>query len=520
MKLKFSIIQLLSYSIILLFAVPLKAQVTIGAQKAPHSYSVLELASAKGGLRLPMLNTSERDALNLTSDSTEANGLFIYNTDINCVEFWSDSTWIDLCSNTPSSSTPNSISLISAVGTDAQIVCGGTAITPITYAITGATDAKFIGLPAGVTGSWTRGSNTIIISGRPVTSGNYIVILTGGSESGMAIGTITVNQILSAISGSNGVTKGATDLIYSVAPVPGVTTYTWTVPEDWSITAGQGTDSIKVTAGTTEGAAGAITVSTNNGNCTGTSTLSVSVGCPVKTSSGGWLTFMCYNLGAATAVQSLSPADQAKYATPADEYGDLYQWGRQADGHQLRSNTVTNGGAVNGGTDSRDISYDDNSQIPVGDMWYGVPVYFKGGIYDWHGNSRNFINDNLWNFSVYPDNNPCPSGWRVPTTTELQCINDNTTTYNTWSWNASGTRGYLITPSGSSVPTLFLPAAGYRVSNYGEIYEVGTGGYYWSTSVTVSDTNAYSLSFNSSAVNPNNNNGRANAFSVRCIADQ
>jgi len=64
--------------------------VTIGAQKAPHSYSVLELASKKGGLRLPMLNISERDALKLTSDSTEANGLFIYNTDINCVEFWSN----------------------------------------------------------------------------------------------------------------------------------------------------------------------------------------------------------------------------------------------------------------------------------------------------------------------------------------------------------------------------------------------------------------------------------------------
>jgi len=34
------------------FALPLKAQVTIGAQKAPHSYSVLELESTKGGFRL------------------------------------------------------------------------------------------------------------------------------------------------------------------------------------------------------------------------------------------------------------------------------------------------------------------------------------------------------------------------------------------------------------------------------------------------------------------------------------
>jgi len=98
-----------------------------------------------------MLSNSERDALKLTSDSTEAGGLVIYNTDIDCVEFWSDGKWIDLCNNTSPNLLTNNISLTSGAGTDAQTVCGGTAITPVTYSTTGATGATIIGLPAGVT---------------------------------------------------------------------------------------------------------------------------------------------------------------------------------------------------------------------------------------------------------------------------------------------------------------------------------------------------------------------------------
>jgi len=525
MNLKLSIVNYqLSIILLLFFSLPLKAQVTIGAQKAPHSYSVLELMSAKG-LRLPMLSNSERDDLKLTPDSTEASGLVIYNTDIDCVEFWSGNKWIDLCNNTaPAFTTNNSITLTSAAGTDAQTVCGGTAITSITYSTTGATGATFIGLPAGVTGSWNAG--VVTISGAPTTSGNYIVVLTGGSGSGMAVGTITVNQVLSAISGNNGVTKGATDLIYSVTPVSGVTAYTWSVPTDWSITDGLGTNSITVTAGSTDGPAGAITVRANNGNCTNTSTLAVSVGCPVKTVSGNWLTFMCYNLGATITVQSMTPAQQANYATPEDEYGDLYQWGRQADGHELRNATP-----VDGGTDSRVIAYDSNSQIPVGDIWYGVPVYFTDGIMDWHGNGAD-PNPKLWD-GTYPANNPCPNGWRVPTTKEWQSIFKGDTiptsipatgymssSGNTWKWaskNSYSNPGYLVIPSGSSEPTLFLPAAGGRLGGSGVIPDEGTSGYYWSSSNN--GIYGYCIANYGTSVFPGQLATSAAAYSIRCVSE-
>ena len=43
----------------------------------------------------------------------------------------------------------------------------------------------------------------------------------------------------------------------------------------------------------------------------------------------------------------------------------------------------------------------------------------------------------------------------------------------------------------------------------------GTNGNYWSSSPN--GTNGYNLNFNSTAINPSNNNNRANGFSVRCF---
>ena len=90
--------------------------------------------------------------------------------------------------------TPNNTStLSSAVGTDAQTKCINTALTNITYGITGATGIGTpINLPIGVTATW--GSNTITISGTPTSSGtfNYSIPLSGGCGNLSATGTINV----------------------------------------------------------------------------------------------------------------------------------------------------------------------------------------------------------------------------------------------------------------------------------------------------------------------------------------
>ena len=61
-----------------------------------------------------------------------------------------------------------------------------------------------------------------------------------------------------------------------------------------------------------------------------------------------------------------------------------------------------------------------------------------------------------------------------------------------------------------------LVSAGYRARASGSVTNAGSNGYYWSAASN-SATNAYNLNFNSGNVNPQNNNNRANGFSVRPV---
>ena len=79
-------------------------------------------------------------------------------------------------------------------GSSNQTLCANTALTPITYSVTGGgTSATVSGLPSGVTGSYSGGFFTI--SGTPTVSGtfNYTVTTTGTCTQTTATGTITVN---------------------------------------------------------------------------------------------------------------------------------------------------------------------------------------------------------------------------------------------------------------------------------------------------------------------------------------
>ncbi len=95
---------------------------------------------------------------------------------------------------------PPSITLSSAVGTNNQSVCLGNTVTPITYTTAGGvTGANTSGLPAGVTGTYSGGSNgTYSISGTPSATGtfNYTITTTGGVAT--ATGSIIVNALPAA----------------------------------------------------------------------------------------------------------------------------------------------------------------------------------------------------------------------------------------------------------------------------------------------------------------------------------
>ena len=97
----------------------------------------------------------------------------------------------------------------------------------------------------------------------------YAVQIAGSCESygrlAVAVTIVSVPSQPSTITGDNSVCQGEAGLIYSVTAVAGVT-YTWSVPSDWTITNGQGTNSITVTTGTALGA-GTVSVTPSNTVC-------------------------------------------------------------------------------------------------------------------------------------------------------------------------------------------------------------------------------------------------------------
>lgn len=90
------------------------------------------------------------------------------------------------------------------------------------------------------------------------------------------------------------------------------------------------------------------------------------------------------------------------------------------------------------------------------------------------------------------------STWRMPTDDEWTQLRD--TGKYTWSWDSTK-KGYTVT---SKVPDylgnkIFLPAAGYR--NGSSLYDAGSYGLYWSSSLTTSNSDsAWSVYFYSSNV--------------------
>lgn len=120
-------------------------------------------------------------------------------------------------------------------------------------------------------GSVVAGTGSGISFGLQTAAGTYTVKASNGScsnvsMSGSAVVSITaVPAQPSAITGATAPDLGSSQT-YSVTNVAGVT-YTWAFPATWTITAGQGTNSVTVTVGTTNGSI-SVTPSNSCGNGT------------------------------------------------------------------------------------------------------------------------------------------------------------------------------------------------------------------------------------------------------------
>ena len=108
-------------------------------------------------------------------------------------------------------------------------------------------------------------------------------------------------------------------------------------------------------------------------------------------------------------------------------------------------------------------------------------------------------------------------GKRLPTREEFRVLcNLNST----WDDERRG-RWFRGNHDSDHKGSLFLPAAGLRCYNSGELAYASSYGYYWSSSPGYGGSNyAGSLYFYSGAVAPLNNSNRAFGFSVRCVRDK
>ena len=82
----------------------LNAQVTIGENKPPESFSLLELVGdGTNGFRLPQMTTEQRETMSNAAfkASERSMGLQIFNTSTHCVETWNGSAWIEDCAPEP-----------------------------------------------------------------------------------------------------------------------------------------------------------------------------------------------------------------------------------------------------------------------------------------------------------------------------------------------------------------------------------------------------------------------------------
>ncbi|MCT4074117.1 hypothetical protein HZP85_15760 [Elizabethkingia anophelis] len=189
-----------------------------------------------------------------------------------------------------------------------------------------------------------------------------------------------------------------------------------------------------------------------------------------------WKEFMCHNLGANTNADPFIPAGTI--------HGAKYSWGAQtneAGRYVSQANDQGNSGAIAG----------------------------------WDSTAKA---DGSWSDTNKTANDPCPTGYRLPTTAEWQAVIDNNNIERVGTWTHDGnfvTALYIKNSAGQR--TLMLPAAGRRFGSDGSLYSPGDFGYYWSSSYGISPV-AGTLVFGSTSISTTNGN-RTNALSVRCIAE-
>lgn len=587
----------------------LQAQVTMGSDKTPEDYSVLEIISNgnTGGLRMPHLTTEQRDAIIRDEEFTgvKANlgrGLAIYNIDINCVEYWNNKKWISQCDgsvpepcidscdcdgdgflaqeckgNDPDDNDPcnPSVKPLAFTALPSGTVVVGTPVT-ITVTTTGANPINNISIDGGKTrikgneitvtpGKVGDNTYTIMVNNCP----SQIVTVNITATACAKISSATVTSCLPYMFTYQIMELTATHAPTTTAAAP--TFYQWYVD---GIAVGEKGKTFAYSPGTNGLTADDL------GNMKKTVKIKCDIGnaCGTVTSNEYEVLVVQAQLGQLSPIYVKAWSEAAveendftnpdaglrrvAYAhvnlgaeyelNPCEMFGDLYQWGRKKDGHQQRILTDTdvwpNGIGVAATATRHSIAQptelDANGQVQSSVInKYGkfIKSSSLGPVADSSGNWRRPSQSDLWgdgelfyNSQSYNPiwsisaNNPCPTGWKVPSQKQWGAIYGGGTASNvhnnpalpianTWSWigNIAPACGYKLSEA------LFLPAAGQRLNATASLRVVGNYGFYWSSTAYNSMTLSYYLSLSANTVDPGGLTtiNRADGLSIRCIAE-
>jgi uncharacterized protein (TIGR02145 family) len=480
-------------------------------QSQTEPSALFELLSTDKGFLLPRMTQSQRDAI-----ANPALGLMIYNTSSSCLEVNhgspSDPLWWPF-SCRGSISTLNCASAV----VSGNLVPGNPASGTLSVSYEGGNGGPYTGQTVnsvGVTGLtatlapgiFASGSGNLsyTISGIPGTSGmaNFTLDI-GGQTCTLALtvafppGTISaLNCSEAVLSGSlnsgqsaTGVSisvpytggNGGTYSMQSIAST-GVTGLTATLPAG-NFANGTGSLSYAITGAPATPCTANFLLNIGGQTCTlAVPVVSGSAGtCGACVAQGQWKEFMCHNLGAANvATDPFTPS--------WENNGGYWQWGR-------------------------------SSMAAAGPSGPGANQTNEGPVSNWN---TALAPNGAWSDASKTANDPCPSGFRVPTKAQWDGLLANNIQSITGSWFPDATNysaGRLFGPR------LMLPAAGIRIhynynnNTFGGLAIRGNAGYYWSSS-EVGTVEAWNLHFTSYSIGTYfADDDRRNGFSLRCIAE-
>ena len=251
-----------------------------------------------------------------------------------------------------------------------------------------------------------------------VNSGNAVVSVYPRPQ-GTLVGSVVSQGVTGKLTytSSNSPTGGPFTIVY--LPSGGSNVTVTNVTSGVAFDVASGTPSTTTTYSLVSVKDETTTISRTSGFTTTTATINIIevINYGQVTSAGGRI-WLDRNLGASRVATSL---------TDAQGYGDYYQWGRPADGHQIQYKINNNSSGV---TNVRS-----STSIPSHGLW----IQSDDVSHDWLITPDN----SLWT-GANPTNNVCPVGFRIPTLDEWYTEKN--------SWISSNAAGGFASPLKLTLP--------------------------------------------------------------------